>query len=76
MKNKLGTGIVVVIGKGESTHPIIVSVSPNLTQKIKAGDVLRNITQVMGGKGGGRPDFAQGAGADFSKAKAALEAIK
>ncbi len=76
MKNKLGSGIVVVIGKGESTHPIIVTVSSNLTQKIKAGDVLKNITQVMGGKGGGRPDFAQGAGADFSKAKAALEAIK
>lgn len=76
MKNKLGSGIVVVIGKGESTHPIIVTVSSNLTQKIKAGDVLKNITQVMGGKGGGRPDFAQGAGSDFSKAKAALETFK
>lgn len=76
MKNKLGSGIVVVIGKGESTHPIIVTVSPNLTQKIKAGEVLKNITQVMGGKGGGRPDFAQGAGSDFSKAKAALETFK
>lgn len=75
MKSKLGNGIVVVIGKGESSHPIIVSVSSDLIAKIKAGEVLKTITTVMGGKGGGRPDFAQGAGVDFSKASSAIDKL-
>lgn len=61
LKNKLQTGVVVVVGQGESSHPIIVSVSKDLTQEMKAGDLLKSIAATMGGKGGGRPDFAQGA---------------
>ncbi len=75
LKNKVSSGIVVVIGKGSQSHPIIVSVTPDLTAKIKAGDILKSITSVMGGKGGGRPDFAQGAGTDFSKAQEAVSKV-
>ena len=75
LKNKVGSGIVVVIGKGESTHPIIVSVSKNLSKKVKAGDVIKETAKVMGGKGGGRPDFAQGAVEDLSQAPKAFGAL-
>ncbi|MDZ4660923.1 MAG: alanine--tRNA ligase [Pseudomonadota bacterium] len=75
LKNKVSSGVVIVIGKGEETHPIIVTVSNNLTGKVKAGDVLKSLTATMGGKGGGRPDFAQGAGNDFSKAKESIAGV-
>ncbi len=67
LKNKIGSGIVVVVGKGESSHPIIVSVSKDLNPDISAGNLLKEYAQMMGGKGGGRPDFAQGAAPDRSK---------
>ncbi len=61
LKNKVQSGVVVVIGQGEASNPLIVSVTKNLAGQIKAGDVIKMITEVTGGKGGGRPDFAQGA---------------
>jgi alanyl-tRNA synthetase len=61
VKNKLRSGIVVLLGKGDATSPLLVSVSKDLAGKIKAGDILKELAAVMGGKGGGRPDFAQGA---------------
>lgn len=76
LKNKIQSGIVIVVGKGESNHPIIVSVSKNITASCHAGNLLKEIATVMGGKGGGRPDFAQGAAPDRSKIKTAFEKIQ
>ena len=73
LKNKIQRGVVIVLGRGESTHPLIVSVSKDLNPDVAAGSLLKEISAVMGGKGGGRPDFAQGAVPDRSKA---LEAFK
>lgn len=67
LKNKIQKGVVIVVGKGEASHPIIVSVSKDLMADYKAGDLLREVAGVMGGKGGGRPDFAQGAAPDRAK---------
>lgn len=61
LKNKIQQGIVVVVGHGDGSHPIIISVSKEITADAKAGDLLKEMASVMGGKGGGRPDFAQGA---------------
>lgn len=66
LKNKIQSGVVVLLGKGTDTHPLIVSVSKNLNPDLKAGDLLRDLAAAMGGKGGGRPDFAQGAVPDRS----------
>jgi alanyl-tRNA synthetase len=65
---KLNPGVVVLVGKGDPTHPIIVSVHKDLTGQFPANKILSEITSVMGGKGGGRPDFSQGAGQDLNKA--------
>lgn len=65
------SGIYVLIGNG----PLVVGVTQNLTKSIKAGDLLKIIGSIMEGKGGGRPDFAQGNVQNlktFEKAKAAV----
>jgi alanyl-tRNA synthetase len=69
LKNKLQPSVVVVIGKGSGSHPIVVGVSKELNPEISAGNLLKEIAAIMGGKGGGRPDFAQGAAPDRSKIK-------
>jgi alanyl-tRNA synthetase len=61
LRDKLAPSVVVLMGQGENTHPLLVSVSKELSSKIKAGDLLRDLASHLGGKGGGRPDFAQGA---------------
>jgi len=60
IKNKLQNGIVIVIGKEEGSYPMIVSVTKDASALVKAGDVVKFLAQKYGGKGGGRPDFAQG----------------
>ncbi len=67
LKNKINSGVVIVVGKGDASHPMIVSVSKDLNPEITAGNLLKELAQIMGGKGGGRPDFAQGAAPDRSK---------
>lgn len=77
LKDKMGAkSVVVVVGHGDPSHPLIVSVSRDLTQAIKAGDVLKTIATAMGGKGGGRPDFAQGAAPNRDKLNEATKALK
>lgn len=61
LKNKIQSGVVIVVGKGQGTHPVVVSVSKNLNPDINAGAILKELAAILGGKGGGRPDFAQGA---------------
>jgi alanyl-tRNA synthetase len=84
LRDKLGTGVVCLVGRGPDgasggKHPIIVTVSKDLTAHVSAGKILGEVAKEMGGKGGGRPDFAQGAGENlananngFSKAAAML----
>jgi alanyl-tRNA synthetase len=77
-KAKLGSGVVALIGLNEEGRAgLIVGVTPDLTQRFNAVDLVRIGSEVLGGKGGGgRPDMAQAGGPDASKAEAALKAIK
>ncbi|XGC81300.1 alanine--tRNA ligase [Bdellovibrio bacteriovorus] len=76
LKNKIQNGIVVVVGQGDASHPIIVSVSKELSSEVKAGDLLKEVAGLMGGKGGGRPDFAQGAAPNRASLPQAFEKVK
>ena len=58
---------MVLLGKGEDKHPLIVGVTKDLSKSIRAGDVIKSINKDLGGKGGGRPDFAQGAYENFDQ---------
>jgi alanyl-tRNA synthetase len=77
-KAKLGSGVVALIGiNAEGRAGLIVGVTPDLTKRYNAVDLVRVGSEVLGGKGGGgRPDMAQAGGPDASKADAALAAIR
>jgi alanyl-tRNA synthetase len=77
-KAKLGSGVVALVGlNDEGRAGLIVGVTPDLTKRFNAVDLVRIGSEVLGGKGGGgRPDMAQAGGPDASKADAALAAIK
>ena len=76
LKNKIQKGIVVVVGQGEGSHPVIVSVSKDISAEYSAGNLLKEVAAVMGGKGGGRPDFAQGAAPDRTKIADAFKKVQ
>jgi alanyl-tRNA synthetase len=65
-------GVVLSAVEGE-VHAVAV-VSPSLTGRIKAGDLVKVVTGVLGGGGGGRPEMAQGKGKEVAKAEAAIAA--
>lgn len=61
LQDKLKDAVIVIVGQGADSHPVIVSVSKSLAGKLNAGKILNEVASTLGGKGGGRPDFAQGA---------------
>ncbi len=68
---------VVALGSalGDGKAAILVAVTPDLTSRIKAGDLVKQIAPIIGGSGGGRPDFAQAGGRDPSKVETALDQV-
>jgi alanyl-tRNA synthetase len=71
---RLKSGVVVLGRKGEGKAGIIVRVSDDLKDKVKAGNVIREIMPILGGKGGGRPDMAEGGGPETERLGEAVEA--
>jgi alanyl-tRNA synthetase len=67
LKGKLGSGIVCLASEGEGGVTLALGVSNDLVGRFKAGDLVREVAQVLGGKGGGRPDFAQAGGKNAAK---------
>ena len=76
-KKQVGSGVVAIVGvTGEGKAGIVVGVTPDLTARFSAVDLVRKGSEILGGKGGGgRPDMAQAGGPDGAKADAALDAI-
>lgn len=72
LKQKLGSGIVVLGADIGGKVALVVSITKDLTQKYSANDIVKKLTQEIGGTGGGRPDFAQGGGPDTAKLAEAL----
>jgi alanyl-tRNA synthetase len=68
---------VIALGsdQGEGKAALLVAVTPDLTSRIKAGDIVKQIAPIVGGTGGGRPDLAQAGGRDASKLDEALEKV-
>jgi alanyl-tRNA synthetase len=75
LKQKLGSGVVVLLTEQEGRVSLIAGVTKDLTARIKAGELVRELASRLGGKGGGRPDMAQGGGSDPSAVPAALVAV-
>lgn len=75
LKNKLGSGIVFLAVPAEGKFPLAAGITRDLIGKVKAGDLLKMVAEQVGGKGGGRPDFAQGGGSQPENLPVALESI-
>ena len=75
LKNKLGSAVIVLGAASEGKVSLIAGVTPDLTAKVKAGELVNMVAQQVGGKGGGRPDMAQAGGTDPSKLDAALKSV-
>jgi alanyl-tRNA synthetase len=77
-KKQLGSGVVAIVGvTGDGKAGVVVGVTPDLTSRYNAVDLVRIASEALGGKGGGgRPDMAQAGGPDGAKADAALSAIE
>jgi alanyl-tRNA synthetase len=77
-KKQLGSGVVAIVGVTEDGKAgVVVGVTPDLTARFNAVNLVRVASEALGGKGGGgRPDMAQAGGPDGAKADAALSAIE
>ena len=75
LKSKLGSG-VVVLGAVEGDKVFLVaSVTPDLAGRLKAGELIKPVAELVGGRGGGRPDFAQAGGTKPDQVDAALALV-
>ncbi len=74
-KNKLRSGVVFLAAVSDDKIALTCGVTADLTDRIKAGDVMREFAGRLGGKGGGRPDMAQGGGTDVAALDEVLGAI-
>jgi alanyl-tRNA synthetase len=74
LRNKWKSAVVVLASADDGTVSIVSAVTRDLTGKVHAGKLLGAVAQAVGGKGGGRPDMAEGGGKDPSALDAALEA--
>ena len=75
LRDKLGDAVVLVGAPGQDKAMLVLTVSKALTERYKAGDLIKSIAQAVGGSGGGRPDMAQAGGPDVSKLDDALESL-
>jgi len=75
-RDKMGEGVCVLAGELDGKVAVIAAVSKSLTPKVHAGNIVKRVSEVLGGKGGGRPDFAQGGGTDASKVEEALKNVE
>ena len=75
LRNKWKTAVVVLASTEDSTVSIVSAVTKDLTGKIHAGKLVGSVAQAVGGKGGGRPDMAEGGGKDPGALPAALERV-
>ena len=72
LRDKLGSGVVVLGAAEEDKVSLCVGVTKDLTGRVKAGDIVKQVAPIVGGGGGGRPDMAQAGGKDISKLPEAM----
>jgi alanyl-tRNA synthetase len=75
LRNKWGSSVIVIASVNDSNVAIVSAVSKDLTGKVQAGKLVGEVARAIGGKGGGRPDMAEGAGKDTKSLPSALESV-
>ena len=75
LRSKMGSGVVVIGTRSDGNVSLVAAVSKDLTGRVKAGELVKRLSAIVGGGGGGRPDFAQAGGKDPEKLPDALAAV-
>ena len=75
VRDRLGSGIIVLTSVTDGQAAIVGAVTKDLADKYPAGDIVKNISKTAGGKGGGKPDMAQGGTKDIEKLNTALASV-
>ena len=75
IKNKMGSGVILLGSSREDKVSLICMVTKDLTGKYKAGDIIKEAAAVVGGGGGGRPDMAQAGGKDPARLPDAINKV-
>jgi len=75
-RGQIKSGVVILASPSDDKVSIVVGVTPDLTKKVPAGQVVKQLAPIVGGGGGGRPDFAEAGGKDASKIGEMLEASR
>jgi len=75
LKERLGTGIVVLGSAGDGKANLLVAVSRDLTDRYKAGDLIKALAPTIGGSGGGKPELAQAGGSRPEQLADALQKV-
>jgi alanyl-tRNA synthetase len=75
IKSKLPDSVIVLIGDKDDQLALAASVAKSVTAKIKAGDIIRHLAGELGGKGGGKPDYAQGGAPKSGNSSAVINAL-
>ncbi|MFH8135651.1 alanine--tRNA ligase [Pantoea osteomyelitidis] len=76
LKNQLGSAVIVLATVAEGKVSLIAGVTKDLTDRVKAGELVGELAQQVGGKGGGRPDMAQAGGTDAQALAGALSGVE
>ena len=74
LRDKLGSGVIVLGSAADGRASLCVGVTPDLTKQVKAGDLVKQLAPMVGGGGGGRPDMAQAGGKSPEKLPEAMAA--
>ena len=75
-RDRIKSGVVVLAAPSDGKVTIVVGVTPDLTKRVPAGDVVKQLAPIVGGRGGGRGDFAEAGGKDLSKIGELLDASR
>ena len=62
LRDRLGSGVVVLASDNDGKAALVVSVTRDLIDRVHAGNLIKALAPIVGGRGGGRPDFAQAGG--------------
>ena len=76
LKNQLGSTVIVLATIADAKVSLIAGVSKDVTDRVKAGELIGMVAAQVGGKGGGRPDMAQAGGTDTQALPAALASVE
>ena len=76
LRDRLKRGVVVLAAESDGKVQLLVSVTKDLTDRVKAGQLVKELAPIVGGGGGGRPDFAEAGGKDASQIDELLAAAR